>query len=307
MAERNGNGERRPGIRYRAGDGRSYTSADEPVSAVRTNASARSVFADMGIRGDSVFSDSQTSSAYAFHGNAATPLYTDPAAAEPEAPQEEPVRRQENQLLKWLRGSASEQQFRRNMILACVSGLATLFVITSVMLGLSANYNAVVQEIAEVNEIISIREQENEALKTQIELMFSKREVEMFAENTLHMVKANLFNTVGITLSGGNAALAPGSAAAHMPLRESPLQDAADDGAQDGQAVVGYYGAAPVFGGAGELPGSADGVLPVAAAGDEIPETPAADNVIPETPAADSGIPEAPAAYDGGMIADAQG
>ncbi|MBR5427997.1 MAG: hypothetical protein IK118_06590 [Clostridia bacterium] len=203
---------RRQTIRYHAGDGRLYLS------------DSRSVFTDP--RADGGTRTEQ----YVVLGNTAAaplraePAYTEPAETEPVKKQPSAPRRQRKPFnpVEWFREGLKQRYFKRNLYLFGAAALATLLAMASLLLGLSANYTKTINQIASVREETEMRRQENEALKTQIELMFSKREVEAYAENTLHMVKSTVFNTVSITISANRIPAVPGSAAKSPQIEQLP-------------------------------------------------------------------------------------
>ncbi|MBQ6020792.1 MAG: hypothetical protein IJL26_11530 [Clostridia bacterium] len=238
MAENRNSARRgeRQTIRYHAGDGRLYTGA------------ARSVFTDPRVNSGAGVRT------YEVRGTAAAapqiqPIETEPARKTP-APQRKtpaaPHRRARTASpAEWLRKESAKRNFKRDLYLFGAGALVTILAMASILLGLSANYNSVANRIAKVREETEQCRQENEALKTQIELMFSKREVEAYAENTLHMVKSTVFNTVSITLSGDRISAAPGSAAKSPQIEqlpeafgEAPEADPVPVQAADGSYIV---------------------------------------------------------------------
>lgn len=213
MAE-NRNGaqrQRRQGIRYHAGDGMLYTD------------DSRSVFTDPNLGIDA------RHTRFEVRGNTAAA----PQRVEPEEPKTEPKKptpkkttpkrptpKKRGKKSALIRARIIErlsawfgfQNLRRAMFLYGSALLVTVLAITSILLGLSSSYTKTLNAIADAEKKIETSHQENEALRTQIELMFSKREVEAYAENTLHMVKSTVFNTVSISLSNERTSAVPGSA-----------------------------------------------------------------------------------------------
>ena len=96
------------------------------------------------------------------------------------------------------------QEKRHSLLQVLTAVLMSVLVLagSGILLNRRAEMDGIAASINEINEKIALEESDHVRLLSELNSMFSKREVESYAENVLGMVKLDSYNTIQITIAG---------------------------------------------------------------------------------------------------------
>lgn len=98
----------------------------------------------------------------------------------------------------------SSQEKRHSLLQVLTAALLAVLMIagSGILLNRRAEIDSLGASINEINEQIVLEKSDHVRLVYELNAMFSKREVENYAENVLGMVKLDSYNTIQITIAG---------------------------------------------------------------------------------------------------------